>query len=183
MEQKRVTNIKRLEDIQAKLATLDPAKVAAEVDRMISGRVIAWQPKEAPARSSEHGLPTSDPIDRWYAMKHKRFLRELATVERGLNKALATQSEILLGRNVIAAMHDGTGAHGISGAPTEAARELAEGTVAPNAASCVNCGRVVEGVRSDRIVSGRCRDCYDHRRRTGDERPRELWEQAMSGAA
>jgi len=43
---------------------------------------------------------------------------------------------------------------------------------------CANCGEIVLNTRSDRLRAGRCGACYEHRRRTGQDRPRP---QAESG--
>jgi hypothetical protein len=44
--------------------------------------------------------------------------------------------------------------------------------------SCMNCTRWVSGTTEDRIRAGRCEACYRHWRRTGIERPKELWVEA-----
>lgn len=36
---------------------------------------------------------------------------------------------------------------------------------------CANCGYVASGERNDRIISGRCKPCYQYVLRTGRERP------------
>ncbi len=60
------------------------------------------------------------------------------------------------------------------------AREAVE-EVSSRAGECVNCHRAVERTPADRLISGRCWNCYRYRLdHDGIERPRELWEREMT---
>jgi hypothetical protein len=48
--------------------------------------------------------------------------------------------------------------------------------VSSRAVDCANCGRQILCTPSDMPRAGRCVACYGYRRRTGGERPRELWD-------
>jgi hypothetical protein len=162
-------DVQRIIEVAKNLA---PREVSAEVSLMTGARIKAWAPKPAPARSAEHGLPMSDSIDRWYRAKLASYHHNIAAALRSLERAAFEQSEIMLGRGNTELMHDE------HGAPTEAALRAVERETSPRSGTCANCKRVVEGPPSDRLLSGRCRTCYEYRRRNDVDRPKELWEAA-----
>lgn len=60
-----------------------------------------------------------------------------------------------------------------------AARKLAGADKTPGNGNCIICTCYCSGIRTDRLVSGRCNTClvYWERHHREEDRPRELWDQ------
>ena len=161
-----MTTRQELERILEVGAELDPAAVSAEVSLMTGARLRSANLDGAGGGRGGGGgdAPVGfDKVDRWARGKHKAYRARLATALRALEDALFIQGELLV------RMCDERGA------PNDEARRLAAEAVSPQAEECANCRVVVERTATDRLREGRCGACYKYRRRTGQERPRELW--------
>lgn len=55
--------------------------------------------------------------------------------------------------------------------PEEAKKVVAEET--RKTRQCENCDRIVAATREDRLITGRCKQCYDYYRRNNKEKPKE----------
>jgi hypothetical protein len=153
--------------------TLDTRALSAEVSLMTGARLRSARYDGVGSRSADKPLPLPDTIDKWYQKKHSSYRRNIARALRLLERAAFEQSEMMLGRGNVEAMHDE------HGAPTDAALRAVERATGQSTATCANCGALIAGNRSDRVLAGRCRTCYEYRRRhNGIDRPRELWDAA-----
>lgn len=144
--------------IVERLTTLAPDAVALEVDAMTSGRLQAWAPKLAPARSAEHGLPVSDTIDAWVAGRVRRLDGIYAEARRQLDLAHAVEAQILYALD------------------SEEARRLIDEEHPSR--ECVVCHVIVPD--DERIIAARCAPCYEYRRRHhGKDAPRHVWSERV----
>lgn len=164
-----------LDRVGAIVAELDPRAMGAEVDERTGARLRSKDWSSAGSRSANTTVPRmTDPEDRRVQREWKEYRREIRDALRSLSSALARQTGLL------ASLHDGSERGGRSGHPTPEALELAAEDVSAKATGCSNCARVVERTANDKLLSGRCRRCYDYWKKHSVERPSELWEREMA---
>lgn len=152
---------------------LDPRAVRAEIDLIVAGGQQAWRAKLAPARSAEHAAPGFDRIDRWARDQQRQYEIHLEAALDELQKAANAQRRLSYGLGNVEPLHDE------HGKPTDAAKRIAEGD---DSATCANCHVVINRSKGEKVLAGRCRPCSDYRKRTGRERPADLWDTAKDAA-
>lgn len=143
---------------------LNPGRLQARLDEWTRGGYPSSSYLTGSRTSTEPAMPAFDDADRTF--------RHLATRYRNAITAAAEQLEIARRIELIVIPPPKTDRRRYGLWRAEAARQAAEDH-GPQAASCANCGRIVERTATDPLRSGRCTTCAMWRRRHGTDRPRD----------